>query len=150
MVAFQSIEALGDFFSSCDKDILRHSLIEAGFDLIKAKANITAKGFFAPRIPILLNFWEGEEDIPSACQILFDSTISEQMHIEDSAALCNIIKNQVINQYNRTLKEAKKSCQSISYYLRNYYLCAFISIDVRYFFPSQNRSGYLSKQLNSF
>lgn len=93
------IDALGDFFSSCDKDILRHSLIEAGFNLIQAKADIAAKGFFAPRIPILLHFWEGEEDIPSSCQILFDSTLSEQMHIEDSAALCGIIKSQVINQY---------------------------------------------------
>ncbi|MBC2724774.1 MAG: DUF3786 domain-containing protein, partial [Desulfosporosinus sp.] len=95
-----TLEVLGDFFSSCDKAILRHCLIEGGFELIQTKADLTAKGFFAPRIPILLKFWEGEEDIPSACQILFDSTISKQMHIEDSAALCNIIKNQVINLYN--------------------------------------------------
>jgi len=101
-----AIEALGDFFSSCDKNILRQSLIEMGFDLIQAKADITAKGFFAPKIPILLHFWEGEEEIPSACQILFDSTISEQMHIEDSAALCNIIKNTIIDQYTNAFNQA--------------------------------------------
>ena len=102
-----AIEALGDFFSGCDKAILRRSLREAGFELINGKADLSAKGFFAPRIPILLHFWEGEEDIPSASQILFDSTISEQMHIEDSAALCTIIKNQVVNSYGLALKEAK-------------------------------------------
>jgi len=101
-----TIEILGDFFSGCNKDILRISLVEAKFELIQSKADLTAKGFFAPRIPILLHFWEGEEDIPSACQILFDSTISEQMHIEDSAALCNIIKNQVVNQYKKCIKGA--------------------------------------------
>lgn len=99
------IEALGDFFSGCDKIILRRSLKEAGFELIQAKADITAKGFFTPRIPILLHFWEGEEGIPSACQILFDSTISEQMHIEDSAGLCGIIKNQVIDCYKLSLTQ---------------------------------------------
>ncbi len=98
------INALGDFFSSCNNVILRQSLTEGGFTLLPAKADIAAKGFFTPRIPILLQFWEGEEDIPSTCQILFDSTITEQMHIEDSAALCGIIKNQVISQYNKALR----------------------------------------------
>ena len=96
------IDALGDFFSSCNKEILIHSLTEAGFNLLPGKADIAAKGFFAPRIPILLNFWEGEEDIPSACQLLFDSTISEQMHMEDISAMCGIIKTQVISQYKTT------------------------------------------------
>jgi len=103
------IEALGDFFSNCDKIILRECLKATGFELIQAKADLTAKGFFAPRIPILLHFWEGEEDIPSTSQILFDSTIAEQMHIEDSAALCIIIKNHVINQYTKLLKETPKT-----------------------------------------
>ncbi|KJS49451.1 DUF3786 domain-containing protein [Desulfosporosinus sp. BICA1-9] len=101
------IDALGGFFANCDKDILRHSLIEAGFILLQGKADIAAKGFFAPRIPILLHFWEGEEDIPSTCQILFDSSIRDQMHIEDSAALCGIIKNHVINQYTIAFIEAR-------------------------------------------
>ena len=96
------IDALGDFFSSCNKEVLSHSLAEAGFTLLPAKADISAKGFFAPRIPILLHFWEGEEGIPSACQILFDSTISAQMHMEDISALCGIIKTQVVSRYTRT------------------------------------------------
>lgn len=96
------IDALGDFFSSCNKEILINSLTEAGFNLLPGKADIAAKGFFAPRIPILLNFWEGEEDIPSASQILFDSTISEQMHMEDISAMCGIIKTQLISQYKIT------------------------------------------------
>ncbi|GAB6154141.1 DUF3786 domain-containing protein [Desulfosporosinus burensis] len=108
------IDPLGGFFANCDKDILRHSLIEAGFTLLLGKADIAAKGFFAPRIPILLHFWEGEEDIPSTCQILFDSTIRDQMHIEDSAALCGIIKNQVLSQYTLALEEARRGYKMIN------------------------------------
>lgn len=96
------IDTLGNFFSSCNKEVLSRSLTEAGFTLLPSKADITAKGFFAPRVPILLHFWEGEEGIPSACQILFDTTVSEQMHMEDISALCGIIKTQVISQYSNT------------------------------------------------
>lgn len=107
------IDTLGDFFSSCNKEVLSHSLAEAGFTLLPAKADIAVKGFFAPRIPILLYFWEGEEGIPSACQILFNSTISEQMHMEDISALCGIIKTQVISQYTRTISKLPKFTQSV-------------------------------------
>ncbi|TGE32820.1 DUF3786 domain-containing protein [Desulfosporosinus sp. Sb-LF] len=102
-----SLEPLGNFFSSCDQDILRQSLIEAGFTLLQAKADIAAMGFFAPRIPVQLHFWEGEEGIPSACQILFDSTIVDQMHIEDSAALCSVIKDHILRNYELLVQRTR-------------------------------------------
>lgn len=103
------INPLGDFFSNSDKNLMRRSLGEAGFTLLEAKADLAARTFFAPRIPILLHFWEGEEDIPSTCQILFDSTISEQMHIEDSAALCGIIKQHIISRYFFTVHKCPRA-----------------------------------------
>jgi len=94
------LEVLGRFFSDCDKNLLRDVLTKLGFDFTDTRADIAATAEFAPRVPVFIQFWEGEEDIPSSCQILFDRTISEQMHIEDAAALCILVKGLVLKEYS--------------------------------------------------
>jgi len=93
------LESLGRFFSACDRDLLLNVLTKLGFTLLESKADLAASAVFVPRVPVLIKFWEGEEGIPSACQILFDSTISEQLHIEDAAALCMLIKELIFKVY---------------------------------------------------
>jgi hypothetical protein len=94
------LEALGRFFSDCNQGFLRNVLTKLGFTLIKSKADIAANANFLPRVPVMIQFWEGEDDIPSSCQILFDRTISDQMHIEDAAALCGLIKELILKCYS--------------------------------------------------
>ncbi len=92
------LETLGTYFSQCDKDKLQQTLQKLGFVSVPAKADVAAVANFSPRIPVLLQFWEGEEGIPASCQMLFDRTIAEQMHIEDIAALCGVVKELIISR----------------------------------------------------
>ncbi|KAF0191912.1 MAG: hypothetical protein FD166_3754, partial [Bacteroidetes bacterium] len=94
------IEFLGRFYSDCDKGLLRDALSKLGFAFVETKADLAAAAKAVPRVPVLIQFWAGEEEIPSSCQILFDSTVSDQMHIEDVAALCILIKDLIIEQYS--------------------------------------------------
>jgi len=94
-----ALEPLGRFFTECDKVLVPIILTKLGFTLIETKADVAARGEFVPRIPVLIQFWEGEEGIPSSCQLLFDRTTSNQMHIEDTGALCRLIKALILEQY---------------------------------------------------
>lgn len=99
------IEPMGVFYDRCDPEILKAALPEIGFSIIPDKADLCAQGFFAPRIPARIQFWAGDEDFPGAFQLLFDATISEQMHIEDSVALCSLVADLVQEQYHLKLKK---------------------------------------------
>lgn len=92
------LKVLADFYSDSDKEKLSSTLSGLGFQQVDSSADLTVNGYFAPRVPIMLRFWEGDDEIPSSCQILFDTTIAEQMHIEDIAALCGIVKNLIIGR----------------------------------------------------
>lgn len=93
------LSVLADFFAANDKIAFLNSLRALGFEQVQAKADLAVQGYFAPRVPVRLLFWEGEEEeeIPSSCQLLFDRTASQQMHIEDIAALCGVVKNLVVS-----------------------------------------------------
>lgn len=94
------LEALANFYEGCDKEELYINLNKIGFSLSTSKADLTAKAFFAPRIPVMIQFWAGDEEVPASCQILFDSSIAFQLHIEDIAALCTVVKNLITGDYH--------------------------------------------------
>lgn len=98
---------LGNFYTQCDKRMLADVLVKMGFTPVQSRADLAVDGSFSPRVPVMIRFWEGEDEIPSACQILFDRTASEQMHIEDIAALCSIIKYLILNLYRDTNNNCK-------------------------------------------
>jgi hypothetical protein len=93
------LEALSQFFTESNKKLIRNALAKLGFIFVESKADIAATAKFVPRVPVLIQFWEGEDEVPSSCQILFDRTIADQMHIEDAAGLCSLIKELIITQY---------------------------------------------------
>ena len=85
------IEPMGKCYDSWEDEKLVAALKDLGFTLESGQGDLCAKAWFAPRIPLRVIFWRGDEDFPGAFQILFDSTVSDQMHIEDSASLCNLV-----------------------------------------------------------
>jgi hypothetical protein len=95
------LEVLGKFYEECNKNSLENAFQRLGFVLLNTKADLTVRGYFTPRIPIQIQFWEGEEDIPSTCQILFDSSIADQLHIEDIAALCGTTRDLILYNYEK-------------------------------------------------
>jgi hypothetical protein len=97
-----AFKELSDFYSACDKNLLRDAATRLGFSVVTMQADLTLAGNFAPRIPVRVQFWEGEDDLPASSQILFDRTVAEQLHIEDIAVLCGLIQRQLMKQYTAT------------------------------------------------
>lgn len=48
-----------------------------------------------PRVPIMLNYWCGDEDFPSTCKLLFDESVSHYLPTEACAILGNMLKGRI-------------------------------------------------------
>jgi len=49
-----------------------------------------------PRIPIMINYWQGDEDFPSTCKLLFDETVSHFLPTEACAILGGMLARKVV------------------------------------------------------
>ncbi len=97
------LSPLGRFIENNDKSVIELKFSQLGFKQICSTADIAMTGYFAPKVPILLQYCEGEDNIPPSVQLLFDDSIAEHMHIEDIAALCSIIKDLLTDIFHATL-----------------------------------------------
>ncbi len=53
--------------------------------------------FYAlPRLPLLVNYWCGDEDFPSSCKILFDSSVSHYLPTDVCAILGSMLTRKII------------------------------------------------------
>jgi hypothetical protein len=95
-----TLKELGAWYARCDADQLRAALSKMHCRLVNASADLNIQIDFTPRVPVLLQFWDGDEDMPASSQILFDRTAAEQIHIEDLAVVCGIVKRWVMRAYS--------------------------------------------------
>ena len=51
-----------------------------------------------PRIPILVNYWCGDEDFPSTCKLLFDESVSHYLPVEVCAILGSTLTRRILRQ----------------------------------------------------
>jgi hypothetical protein len=53
--------------------------------------------FYAlPRLPLLVNYWCGEDDFPSSCKILFDNSVSHYLPTDVCAILGSMLTRKLI------------------------------------------------------
>jgi len=53
--------------------------------------------FYAlPRLPMLVNYWCGDEDFSSACKILFDSSVSHYLPTDVCAILGSMLTHKIV------------------------------------------------------
>jgi hypothetical protein len=75
-----------------------------GFKLVceRCGGTVTSVGdaafiFYAlPRLPLLVNYWCGDEDFPSSCKILFDSSVSHYLPTDVCAILGSMLTRKII------------------------------------------------------
>ncbi len=53
-----------------------------------------------PRIPLLLTFWLGDEDFPSSCKVLFDSSATHYLPLDGCAILGSQLTGKIIKRMN--------------------------------------------------
>ena len=95
-----TLKELSAWYARCDKNQLSVALSKAGCVPVAANADLSVQIDFAPRLPVLVQFWDGDEDMPSSSQVLFDRTAADQAHIEDLAVVCGIVKRWVMRAYS--------------------------------------------------
>jgi hypothetical protein len=52
-----------------------------------------------PRLPLLVNYWCGDEDFPSSCKILFDSSVSHYLPTDVCAILGSMLTRKLIKNH---------------------------------------------------
>ena len=53
--------------------------------------------FYAlPRLPLLVNYWCGDEDFPSSCKVLFDRSVSHYLPTDICAILGSMLTRKII------------------------------------------------------
>jgi hypothetical protein len=53
-----------------------------------------------PKVYVIINLWEGDEELPSDGNIIFDSSIADYLTTEDIVVLCNIMALKIIKEGN--------------------------------------------------
>ena len=84
-------EPIGRLFDQVGAERMGRAGELFGFRPAEGKADLVLEGWYTPRVPLRLLFWGGDEEFPGSFQLLFDLSVSQQMHLEDSAALCGIV-----------------------------------------------------------
>lgn len=51
-----------------------------------------------PRLPLLVNFWCGDEDFPSTCKILFDRSLSHYLPTDVAAILGGMLAQKIVGR----------------------------------------------------
>jgi len=49
-----------------------------------------------PRIPLLINYWQGDDDFPSTCKLLFDESVSHYLPTEACAILGGMLARKLV------------------------------------------------------
>jgi hypothetical protein len=49
-----------------------------------------------PRVPLMLTYWQGDEDFPSSCKVLFDESASHYLPIDACAILGGMLTRKII------------------------------------------------------
>jgi hypothetical protein len=55
-----------------------------------------------PRVPLMLTYWQGDEDFPSSCKVLFDESASHYLPIDACAILGGMLTHRLTASACRT------------------------------------------------
>jgi len=78
-----------------------------GYEADYGDTAVTINAF--SRVPITLILWRGDEELPPEGNILFDSTISDYLSIEDINVLCEVIAWKLVKLLKETSQPETKS-----------------------------------------
>jgi len=54
-----------------------------------------------PRVPVILSYWPGEEEMPAGAQVLFDASVTGYLPLEDIAVLGESLVHRVVEAGGR-------------------------------------------------
>lgn len=58
---------------------------------------IRVKFLVLPNVPLDIIYWQGNEEIPPSCQIIYDANITHYLPLEDIVVITELLVQQIIN-----------------------------------------------------
>jgi len=108
LISFRELEGGELYYAAYEGRAIRPLRERFGADpplLLKAGESVHAKPFrlghasleipFFPRIPVFVVVWAGDDEVPSSANILYDSTIRQQMHTEETAVAASLVASRL-------------------------------------------------------
>jgi len=86
----------------------RHGFIDAGESLGAiledyGDASFTLYAF--PRVPLTFILWEGSEEFPPSVKILFDSSVTNYLPLEDITVIAKLASTRILKEARKNLSE---------------------------------------------
>ena len=103
----RSIKPLIDNFSNEPERLLDTARILDGHEADFGDTAVTINAF--SRVPITLVLWKSDDEFPPEGNILFDSTISDYLPVEDITVLCETITRRLVKLLKAGGNEAGRS-----------------------------------------
>jgi hypothetical protein len=88
---------LARFFGANRQKFIKAAQQAGGLILPEAPGSATFTYLALPRVPLMLVFWEGDEDFPSTYQVLFDESVSHYLPTD----ACAILGSNLISRIKR-------------------------------------------------
>lgn len=87
-------------FSSISKEAFARLCLDLGARIIPSRADVTAEFPYAPRFPILLNYWEADDEFPASGKCLVRKGAEHYLGIEAAGGACSAVV-QALQQQDR-------------------------------------------------
>ena len=92
----RAIEKIAETFGNRSRELLKAGVLLDAKGLKMGDASIEVRAF--PKISIAILVWEGDEEVPSSANILFDSTALDILPMEDLSVVGNMVASLLVKQ----------------------------------------------------
>lgn len=92
-------------FADITSDDFQSACLRLGGTVIAGKADVTAIIPFAPMFPVLLSYWEGDDEFQPSGKVLVDENADHYLTIEAAGTACAIVVNEILAILNATPAE---------------------------------------------
>lgn len=98
----KDIETMFDrYFSKTTKEEFAAACVRLGGEIIDGKADITAVIYYMPQFPVLVTFWEADDEFGASGKTLVDENAEHYLEIEAAGGACSAVVQELRKQVEK-------------------------------------------------
>lgn len=86
------------YFSNITADEFLDKCLQLGGKKIEGKADVVAVIPYAPMFPVLVSFWEADDEFPASGKVLVDSNAEHYLSIDGAGGACSAVIQSIRKQ----------------------------------------------------
>lgn len=83
------------YFADTTAEEFQGACLRLGGEILPGKADVTVKIPYAPHFPVLVNFWEGDEEFTASGKTLVDAEAEHYLTIEAAGGACSAVIEEI-------------------------------------------------------